>query len=56
LTPIDQQIQQLVDLSARHYPEDEAQRNACLVRLLTERLRMYAAMFQGLPVKAMRDE
>jgi hypothetical protein len=55
LTPIDQQIQQLVDLSARHYPEDEAKRNACLVRLLTQRLTEFAALYQRLPVRQMRE-
>lgn len=56
MTSIDQQIEQMEALALRHYPEDEGQRNACLVRLLTERLRTYAAMYQALPVRDMRDE
>lgn len=56
MTPINTQIEQMEDLAQRHYPEDEALRNQCLVRLLTERLRTFAAMYQALPVRAMREE
>lgn len=56
MTPIAQQIEQMEALALRHYPDDKAARNECLVRLLNERLRMYAAMFQALPVKEMREE
>jgi hypothetical protein len=51
MTNIQEQIEQMESLASRHYPESEAQRNACLVRLLKERLTTYAAMFQGLTVK-----
>jgi hypothetical protein len=50
VTPIESQIEQMESLATRHYPEDAAERNACLVRLLTERLRMYHAMYAGKPV------
>lgn len=56
MTPIHQQIEQMEALAFRHYPEDEAARNACLVRLLTERLRTFAVIFQALPVREMREE
>jgi hypothetical protein len=56
MTPIDQQIEQLEELATRHYPEDASQRNSCLVRLLTERLRTYHTMLVVLPVKQMREE
>lgn len=55
MTPIDQQIEQIEALAARHFPDSESERNACLVQLLTTRLRQYAAMFQGLPVREMRE-
>jgi hypothetical protein len=55
MTPINTQIEQMEALALRHYPEDEGQRNACLVRLLTERLRTFAMLFQPLSVKEMRD-
>lgn len=47
MTPIDQQIQTMEDLAARHYPDDELQRTACLVRLLTERLRTFHTMYEN---------
>lgn len=56
MTSIDQQLEQLEALAARHYPEDAEQRNACLVRLLKERLRTYHTLLQPLPVKQMREE
>lgn len=56
VTSLDQQLQQMHDLAARHYPDNEGERNACLVRLLTERLRTYHTMLQHLPVKQMREE
>jgi hypothetical protein len=56
VTSIDQQLEMLNSLASRHYPDNEAERNACLVRLLTERLRQYAAMFHPLNVREMRDE
>jgi hypothetical protein len=56
MTPIDQQLEQMQALATRHYPDCEGERNACLVRLLTERLRTYHTMLQPLPVKQMREE
>jgi hypothetical protein len=56
MTSIDQQLEMLQALASRHYPDSEAERNACLVRLLTERLRQYAAMFHPVPVRQMREE
>jgi hypothetical protein len=56
VTPINTQIEQMEELALRHYPEDEALRSQCLVRLLTERLRTFAAMYQALPVRSMREE
>jgi hypothetical protein len=56
MTSIDEQLEMLHSLAQRHYPDSESERNACLVQLLTTRLRQYAAMFQGLPVREMRDE
>lgn len=53
MTSIEQQIQAMEELAARHFPDDLAGRNECLARLLKERLRAYAAMFQPLKV---RDE
>lgn len=55
MTPINQQIEQIEALALRHYPDNENQRNACLVRLLTERLRTYGVMFQPLPVVEMKE-
>lgn len=58
MTPIDQQIEQMEDLASRHYPDDDGARNACLVRLLTERLRTFHAMYESakkLPVLTYDD-
>lgn len=43
MTPIEQQIQTMEDLAARHYPEDELLRTVYLSRLLAERLRAFHA-------------
>jgi hypothetical protein len=51
MTPINQQIETMRALALRHYPEDEAARNAWLVSKLEERLREFAAM--RLPVREM---
>lgn len=56
MTPIDQQIEQIEALALRHYPDDELLRSVCLVRLLTERLRTFAVIYQRLPVRQMREE
>ena len=45
MTPVDQQIQTMEALALRHFPDDAEQRNACLVRLLTEPLRSLAWMY-----------
>lgn len=55
MTPIQTQIEQIQSLAVRHYPEDEALRNAWLVEKLTERIRELAAMFQPLKVREMSD-
>lgn len=46
MTGLEQQLEQLKALAKRHYPDDPEQENACLVRLLTERLRTYHAMLE----------
>lgn len=56
MTSLDQQLEQMESLARRHYPDDEAERNACLVRLLKERLRTYHTMLQPLPVRQMGEE
>lgn len=56
MTPIQLQIDQMRDLSARHYPEDPSKQMECFARLLEERLRTYAAMFHRLPVRETNDE
>lgn len=56
MTSLDEQISQMEDLAKRHYPDDDAARNACLVRLLTERLRTYYTMLLPLPVREMKGE
>jgi hypothetical protein len=55
MTSLDQQLEQMEALASRHYPDDEAERNACLVRLLKERLRTYHTMLQPLPVRQMKE-
>lgn len=49
MTPIDQQLQSLEADANRHYPDDPTQRSACLVRLLTERLRTYHTLYVDNP-------
>ncbi len=39
-----EQIQQMEALARQHFPDDLEQQNACLVRMLKERLQTYAAM------------
>lgn len=56
MTSLDQQLEQMEAIASRHYPDDEAERNACLVRLLKERLRTYHTMLQPLPVRQMGEE
>lgn len=55
MTPINQQIQTMEDLAARHYPDDELQRATYLARLLTERLRTFAANMTPLRVMEYED-
>ena len=45
MTNIEHQIQAMESLADRHYPDDQAQRNECLVRLLTERLRSFHELY-----------
>jgi hypothetical protein len=56
MTGIETQIEEMETLAARHFPDDETGRNACLARLLKERLRTLAYMLNPLPVKQMREE
>jgi hypothetical protein len=56
MTSLDQQLEQMEALASRHYPDDEGERNACLVRLLKERLRTYYTMLQPLPVRQMKED
>lgn len=56
MTPIQQQIEQMEAVAERHYPDDQAAQNAYLVGLLKSRLREFAALYQRLPVRQMRDE
>jgi hypothetical protein len=44
MTPIHQQIEAMHSIANRHYPDDAAQRNEFLVRVLTERLQSLAWM------------